>query len=141
MSTITSMQRLDLYQPGLPDLQFVLMVSALCTADLESINVPASIRETVFNRCWALLHESPPPAQKAERVLNLMLGDEVTLEALVHVIRHTFEEHGFSELTWEEQPSEPSQESTPDVIPLVERIQKLYPPPDDSAPSSASPSS
>ncbi len=135
------MQRLDLYQSDLPDLQFVLMVGALCTADLQSINVPASVRNMVFDRCWALLHEGQPPTQKSERVLNLMEGDEVTLEALVNIIRHTFEEHGFSELTWEQQPSEPSRESTPEVLPLVERIQQLYPPPDDVDPSSGMSSS
>ena len=132
------MQRLDLTQPGIPDLQFVLMVGALCTSDLESLNAPAPVREMVFNRCWALLHKGPPPTQKEERVLNLMLGDEVMLEALVTMIRQTFEEHGFSELTWEEPPSEPSRESTPEVLPLVERIQKLYPPPDDIEPPSPS---
>jgi len=130
------MQRLDLHQPELPDLQFVLMVLALCTSDLESLNAPASVRENVFNRCWALLHETPPPTKKEERVLNLMLGDEVTLEALVTVIRETFEEHGFSELTWEHAPSEPSRDSTPEVRPLVERIQKLYPQPEDMDPPS-----
>ena len=130
------MQRLDLNEPNLPDLQFVLMVGALCTSDLESLNAPASVRETVFNRCWTLLTEDPPPTEKEERVLNLMLGDEVMLEALVTVIRQTFEEHGFSDLTWEQQPSEPSRDSTPEVIPLVDRIQKLYPPPEDSEPSS-----
>ena len=135
------MQRLDLNRPGLPDLQFVLMIGALCTSDLESLNAPVSVRETVFNRCWALLHEGPPPTQPDKRVLNLMRGDEVMLEALVNVIRQTFEEHGFSELTWEQQPTEPSRESTPDVLPLVERIQKLYPPPDDGEPSSPSSSS
>ena len=136
------MQRLNLAQPGLPDLQFVLMVGALCTSDLESLNAPASVREIVFNRCWALLHEGPPPAKREQRVLNLMEGDEVMLEALVHVVRQSFEEFGFSELTWEQQPSEPSRDSTPEVIPLVERIQKLYPPPDDSESSSTtSPSS
>ncbi len=129
------MQRLDLHEPNLPDLQFVLMVGALCTSELESLNAPVSVRETVFNRCWALLHEDPPPREKNERVLNLMLGDEVMLEALVNVIRQTFEEHGFSDLTWEQQPSEPSRDSTPEVIPLVERIRQLYPPPDDSASS------
>jgi hypothetical protein len=67
-----------------------------------------------------------------------MLGDEVMLEALVNVIRQTFEEHSFSELTWEHPPNEPSRESTPEVLPLVERIQKLYPPPGDSEPSSPS---
>ena len=132
------MQRLDLSQPGLPDLQFVLMVGALCTSDLESLNAPASVREMVFNRCWALLDESPPPARKEERVLNLMLGDEVTLEALVTVIQQTFAEYGFSELIWEHPPSEPSRETTPEVQSLVERIQKLYPPPDDLERSSGS---
>ena len=52
------MQQLDLCNPDLPDLQFVLMVIALCTSDLETLNAPVSVRETVFNRCWALLHES-----------------------------------------------------------------------------------
>ena len=130
------MQRLDLRHPGLPDLQFVLMVVALCTSDLESLNAPLSVRETVFNRCWALLHKEPAPIKKEDRVLDLMLGDEVTLEALVSVIRQTFEEHGFSELIWEHPPSETSRESTPEVLPLVERIQKLYPPPDAIEPSS-----
>lgn len=136
------MQQLDLSHPGLPDLQFVLMVVALCTSDLESLNAPISVRETVFNRCWALIHEEPAPVKKEDRVLDLMLGDEVMLEALVTVIRQTFAEHGFSELIWEHQPSEPSRESTPEVQSLVERIQKLYPPPDDvessSGPSASS---
>ncbi len=132
------MQRLDLHQPDLPDLQFVLMVVALSTSDIDSLNAPVSVRETVFNRCWALLHESPPPTEKDERVLNLMLGDEVMLEAMVHVIRQTFEEHGIAELTWEQMPTEPSRESTPEVEELVDRIQKLYPPPDDSVPPSES---
>ena len=132
------MQRLDLSHPGIPDLQFVLMVVALCTSDLESLNVPSSLREMVFNRCWALLHEEPAPVKKEDRVLDLRLGDEVMLEALVTVIRQTFAEHGFSELIWEHPPSEPSRESTPEVRSLVERIQKLYPPPDDVEPSSGS---
>ncbi len=132
------MQHLDLNQPGLPDLQFVLMVVALCTSDIDSLNAPASVRETVFNRCWALLDESPPPTQKDKRVLNLRLGDEVMLEAMVHVIRQTFEEHGFAELIWDQMPTEPSRESTPEVQELVDRIQKLYPPPDDSVPPSES---
>ena len=40
-----------------------------------------SVRETVFNRCWAFLHEDPAPTEKTERVLNLMFGDEVTLRS------------------------------------------------------------
>ena len=128
------MQRLDLCNPELPDFQFVLMVTALCTSDLETLNAPLSVRETVFNRCWALLHESPPPVNTRERVLDLMHSDETTLEALVHVIRQTFEEHGFSELTWEHPPSEPTRESTPEARPLVERLQHWDPPPDELNP-------
>ena len=132
------MQRLDLFNPELPDLQFVLMVTALCTLDLETINAPLSVREAVFNRCWALMHESPPPANKQERVLDLMHSDEITLEALVHVIRQTFEDHGFFELTWEHPPSEPTRESTPEASPLVERLRQWEPPPDESNPPSSS---
>lgn len=132
------MQRLDLRHPELPDLQFVLMVTALCTSDLETLNAPLSVREAVFNRCWALLHENPPPVSKQERVLDLMHSDEITLEALVHVIRQTFEEHGFEELTWEHPPSEPTRESTPEARPLVDRLQQWDPPPDELNPPSSS---
>ena len=125
------MQRLDLRNPELPDLQFVLMVTALCTSDLETLSAPNLVRETVFNRCWALLHESPPPVNTKERVLDLMHSDEITLEALVHVIRQTFEEHGVFELTWEHPPSEPTRESTPEARPLLERLQQWDPPPDE----------
>jgi hypothetical protein len=138
------MQQLDLCDPELPDLQFVLMVTALCTSDLETLNAPSSVRETVFNRCWALMHESPPPTNRQERVLDLKHSDEITLEALVHVIRQTFEEHGFLKLTWEHPPSEPTRESTPDAGPLVERLQQWDPPPDElnpPFPSSAHPTS
>ena len=127
------MQRLDLGNPELPDLQFVLMGSALCTSDLETLNAPFAVRETAFNRCWALLHESPPPANKEDRVLDLMQSDEITLEAMVHVLRQTFEEYGYTELTWEHPPSEPTRESTPEARPLLERLQKWDPPPDDSS--------
>jgi hypothetical protein len=132
------MQQLDLCNPDLPDLQFVLMVIALCTSDLETLNAPVSVRETVFNRCWALLHESPPPVSKKERVLDLMHSYETTLEALVHVIRQTFEEHGFVKLTWEHSPSDPTRESTPEARPLVERLQQWDPPPDKLNPPSSS---
>jgi hypothetical protein len=130
------MQRLDLYHPEIPDLQFVLMVTALCTSDLKTLNAPLSVREIVFNRCWALLHESPPPVNTRERVLDLMHSDEITLEALVHVIRQTFEESGFIELTWEHPPSEPTRESTPEARPLVERLQQWDPPSDELKPPS-----
>ncbi|MDH3504624.1 MAG: hypothetical protein OEZ41_09720 [Nitrospirota bacterium] len=132
------MQRLDLSHSELPDLQFVLMVLALCTSDLQTMNAPRPVREAVFNRCWALMHESPPPVNRQERVLDLKHSDEITLEALVHVIRQTFEDHGIVELTWEHPPSEPTRESTPEAGPLVERLQQWEPPPDELNPPSSS---
>lgn len=126
------MQRLDLRDPEVPDLQFVLMASALCTADLESLNAPQAVRDVVFDRCWALLNEKPPPQTRTERVLDLRMGDETTLEALVNMIRVTFEEYGYTELTWDQPPSPPTQETTPEALPLVERLEKLYPPTEES---------
>jgi hypothetical protein len=55
------MQSLNIDRPGMPDLQFVLMVLALCTSGLKTLNVPESLRDTLFDRCWALIHEGPPP--------------------------------------------------------------------------------
>lgn len=121
------MQTLDVQNPGLPDLQFVLIVLALSTSDLDSLNIPVAVRETLFNRCWALLHETPPPTQKEERVLDLRQGDEVTLEAMVEVIQQTFQEEKITHITWDHPPSEPTRSTTPEAQPLVERLQKLYP--------------
>ena len=121
------MQTLDVQNPGLPDLQFVLMVVALSTSDLDSLNVPVAVREALFNRCWALLHETPPPERKEERVLDLRHGDETMLEAMVEVIRRTFHEEGITHLKWEHPPSEPTRSTTPEAQPLVERLQKLHP--------------
>jgi hypothetical protein len=79
------MQSLDITRPGMPDLQFVLMVAALCTSDLPTLNVPEDLRRTVFDR-----------------------------------------------LTWEHPPSEPTRSSTPEALPLIERLQQLFPnSPDD----------
>jgi len=128
------MQTLDVHDPGLPDLQYVLMVVALCTSDLPTLNLPEDARQTVFNRCWALLHDSPPPTEREKRVLDLRQGDEVTLEALVQVIRNTFTEYGCSQLTWDHPPSEPTQTTSPDAKPLIDRLQHwdpVNPPPVD----------
>jgi hypothetical protein len=121
------MQTLDVENSGLPDLQFVLMVLALCTSDLETLNVPDAVRRTVFDRCWALLHDTPPPVNREERVLDLRGGTEVTLDAMVEVIRSTLAEHGIIRLTWDHPPSEPTRGTTPAAQPLVERLGKLYP--------------
>ena len=129
------MQSLDVRNPGMPDLQFVLLVLALSTSDLDSLNLSESLRETLFNRCWTLLHETPPPVNKEERVLDLRYGDELTLEAMVQVIQQTLTDQGISQLTWDHPPSEPTQNTTPEAEPLVERLQKLYPiKPDSSEP-------
>ncbi len=133
------MQTLDVENPGLPDLQFVLMVAALCTADIPSMNVPENVRRTVFDRCWALLHDVPPPAEQSQRVLDLRAGDEVTLDALVEVIRDTLHAHGYSRMTWDHGPSEPTQSTSPDAQPLIDRLQYWDPvdPPPVDGPSEA----
>jgi hypothetical protein len=121
------MQTLDVHQPGLPDLQFVLMVLALCTSDLDTLNVPAPVRRSIFDRCWAMLYDTPPPTKREERVLDLREGDELALHAMVEVIRAAFDECGIRNLTWDHPPSAPSQESTPAARPLVDRLQQIFP--------------
>jgi hypothetical protein len=121
------MQSLDVNHPGLPDLQFVLMVLALCSSELESLNIPESLRVSLFDRCWAMLHDEPPPTQKEGRVLDLREGHELALQAMVDVIRNTLNERGITVLRWDHPSSAPSQKSTPEALPLVERVQLLYP--------------
>lgn len=133
------MESLDVQDPGMPDLQFVLMVLALCTSGLRSLNVPESLRTTIFDRCWSLLHESPPPTNPEDRVLDLREGTEVTLDAMVETIRRLLAEAHIETLKWEHAPSEPTASTTPEVLPLIERLQKLYPePPDVADPPSSS---
>ncbi|HEX3204087.1 MAG TPA: hypothetical protein VHQ67_04995 [Nitrospiraceae bacterium] len=115
----------------MPDLQFVLMVLALCTSDLKSLNVPQSVQTDIFDRCWALLHEGPPPTDPKERQLDLRPGTELTLEAMVETIRTMLSEAGINKLTWDHPPSEPTRSTTPEALPLVERLEKLYPPSSD----------
>ena len=125
------MQTLDIHDPKMPDLQFVLMVLALCTSDLASLNISESLRTTIFDRCWSLLHQTPPPTKKEDRVLDLREGTDITLEAMVTTIRRLLVEAGVTTLMWDHPPSEPSRSSTPEALPLVERLQKLYPEPPD----------
>jgi hypothetical protein len=127
------MQTLDVHEPNMPDLQFVLMVVALCTSGLPSLNIPDSLRERIFDRCWALVNDGPPPSKREERVLDLRSGTEVTLEAMVTTIRGLLGEAGISRLTWDHPPSEPTRPSTPEALPLIERLQRLYPEPPDIA--------
>ncbi len=131
------MQTLDIHRPGMPDLQFVLLVVTLCTSGLETLNIPESLRRALFDRCWALLHETPPPTDPGQRVLDLRSGTEETLEALVETIRSTLGEARITILTWDHPPSEPTKTSSPEAQPLIDRLHKLYPePPDVVDPSS-----
>ena len=125
------MQSLDIHRPGMPDLQFVLLVVALCTSRLSSLNVPESLRVTIFDRCWALVNEGPPPTRPEERVLDLRASTDVALEAIVETIRGLLTEAGITIVTWEHPVSEPTRTSTPEALPLIERLQKLYPDPPD----------
>ena len=127
------MQSLDIHRPDMPDLQFVLFVLALCTSRLSSLNVPESLRATIFDRCWALVNDGPPPTKAEERVLDLRAGTDVTLEAMVETIRSLLTEAGIPTLRWDHPPSEPTRSSTPEALPLIERLQKLYPAPPDNA--------
>jgi len=103
------------------------MVVALCTSDLPTLNLSQEVRQTVFDRCWALIHDTPPPTEKEKRVLDLREGEEVTLDALVQIIRNTFTEHGCTQLTWEHAPSQPTQSTSPDAKPLIDRLQNWDP--------------
>ena len=126
------MQTLDIDRPGMPDLQFALLVTALCTSQLSRLNVPETVRDTIFNRCWALIHDGPPPTNPEERVIDLRPWTEVTLEAMVEIIRTVFTEAGIRTLTWDHPPSEPTRTSTPEAQPLIDRLDRLYPGPLDA---------
>jgi hypothetical protein len=128
------MQTLDIHRPDMPDLQFVLFVTALCTSRLTTLNVPQSLRATIFNRCWTLIHETPPPRRSEDRVLDLRPWTELTVEAMVETIRAGLTEAGIQILAWDHAPSEPTRASTPEAKPLIERLSELYPqPPEELA--------
>jgi hypothetical protein len=122
-----AMPTLDVHNPGMPDLQFVLFVSALCTADLTTINVSKDLRQTIFDRCWALIHTEPPPTNLKERVLDLRGGTELTLEACASTIRSLLHEANITTLVWDHPVSDPRMNSTPEALPLIDRLGQLYP--------------
>ena len=126
------MPSLNVQDPGMPDLQFVLFVSALCTANLNSINVSEELRRTIFDRCWALIHAEAPPNNPRERVLDLRSGTELTLEACVSTIRSLLMEADIKTLIWDHPVSEPTQKSSPEAFPLINRLRQLYPDHPDS---------
>jgi hypothetical protein len=121
------MPSLDVEHPGMPELQFVLFVSALCTADLMTINVSKELRQAIFDRCWRLLHTEPPPTNLQERVLDLREGTDLTLEACASTIRSLLQEANISTLVWDHPVSAPRMNSTPEALPLIDRFERLYP--------------
>ncbi|HEU4501994.1 MAG TPA: hypothetical protein VFR82_10110 [Nitrospira sp.] len=125
------MQTLDLHRPHMPDLQFVLLVTALCTSRLPALNVPDGLRTTIFDRCWMLIHDCPPPRKPEERVLDLRPWSEMTVEAMVETIRVTLIEAGIETLTWDHPSSEPTRTSPPEAQMLIDRLERLYPHPSE----------
>ena len=135
------MPSLDIQNPGMPDLQFVLFVSALCTADLTTCNISQALRATMFDRCWTLIHTEAPPIDPKERILDLRQGTELTLEACLSTIRSMLTDAGIRTITWDHPVSEPTHESTPAAKPLIDRLGQLYPePPQIVDPESPAPS-
>ena len=121
------MQTLDINRPDMPDLQFVLLVTALCTSRLTQLNVPEVLRATIFDRCWILIHENPPPCRLEERVLDLRPWTEGTVEAMVEIIRVGLTEAGIRILAWDHPSSEPTRTSTPEAQPLIDRLNQFHP--------------
>lgn len=131
------MPRLDVNRPEMEDLQFVLFVTALCTSELSTLNIPEALRREIFDRCWALVHEGPPPTTQQERVLDLRWGTEVTLDALVETIRTMLAEAGITTLIWDHPASEPRLSSSPGAQPLIDRLKEWEPPPPGPKPSNS----
>jgi hypothetical protein len=121
------MPQLDIRNPGMPDLQFVLFVSALCTSNLENINVPQALRTSIFDRCWALVNMGPAPLDPKERVLDLRHGTDLTLEACLSTIRSLLMEAGITQLEWDHPVSDTTHDSSPAAQPLIDRLGQLYP--------------
>ena len=126
------MQTLDLQRPDMPDLQFVLLVTALCTSRLTALNIPNALRTTIFDRCWILIHDSPPPRKREERVLDLRPWTEMTIEAMAETIRVGLTEAGIHTLAWDHAPSQPTHISTPGAQILIDRLEHLYPRPSEA---------
>jgi hypothetical protein len=126
------MQTLNLHRPDMPDLQFVLLVIALCTSRLTTLNIPNALRTTIFDRCWVLIHDSPPPRRPEERVLDLRPWTEMTVEAMAETIRVGLTEVGIHTLAWDHAPSQPAHSSTPATYMFIDRLSHLFPHPSDA---------
>ena len=126
------MQTLDIHRPEMPDLQFVLLVTALCTSRLTVLNIPSTLRTSMFDRCWVLIHESPPPRRTEQRVLDLRPWTELTVEAMAETIRVGLTEAGIHTLAWDHVASEPRRASTPEAQILIDRLSHLFPHPSEA---------
>ena len=115
----------------MPDLEFVLLVTALCTSRLTVLNIPSTLRTAMFDRCWVLIHESPPPRRTEERVLDLRPWTELTVEAMAETIRVGLTEAGIHTLAWDHAASEPRRTSTPEAQILIDRLSHLFPHPSE----------
>ena len=116
------MPTLDIDRPDIPDFQFVLVVMALCTSRLSELNVPEYVRDTIFNRCWHLIHDGPPPSRREDRTINLRPWTEDTIEAMVDVVRSVLAEAGIRTLMWEVPASEPTRHNgQPLLAPPLDR--------------------
>jgi hypothetical protein len=125
-------QTLDIHRPEMPDLEFVLLVTALCTSRLTVLNIPSTLRTAMFDRCWVLIHESPPPRRTEERVLDLRPWTELTVEAMAETIRVGLTEAGIHTLAWDHAASEPRRTSTPEAQILIDRLSRLFPHPSEA---------
>ena len=90
-----TMQTLDIHRPEMPELQFVLLVTAaLCTSTDRAKHT--YLRTVLFDRCWVLIHDSPPPRRLEARVLDLRPWTEIAVEAMAETIRAGLTEAGSS---------------------------------------------
>lgn len=116
------MQTLDIHRPEMPELQFVLMVTALCTSRLAILNIPNTLRTTVFDRCWVLIHDTPPPRRLEARMLDLRAWTEIAVEAMAETIRAALTEAGIHTLAWDHPPNEPTHIDTLEAQILIDRL-------------------
>lgn len=126
------MQTLDIHRPEMPDLQFVLLVTALCTSRLTILNIPNPLRNAIFDRCWVLIHDSPPPRRAEARVLDLKPWTELTVEAMAETIRSGLTEAGIQTLAWDHAPDQLIQISTPATSIFIDRFSDLFPHPSEA---------
>ncbi|GAC1397830.1 MAG: hypothetical protein NVSMB52_11440 [Chloroflexota bacterium] len=61
-------------------------------------------------------------------MLDLRAWNEVTLDAMVEIIRSVLSVANVRTLSWEHQASKATHSSTAAAQPLIERLQLLYPP-------------